>query len=126
MGDTRLRTIFLWFLRLLAALWLVEGTAQWLAVLTDPSNTLLSEATPLHVTALFFFCILDCVAAVGLWLAASWGVAVWLATILGHLVVAAEGANLLAGPAAILTSDVVLVAVYATLAWLTARERRTA
>ena len=122
-GSSRLATAMILFLRTVAVLWFVEGAVQWLVILTEPERNFLSNASPPHITALFFFCILDFVATVGLWLASSWGIAVWLVTIGGHVVVATLGTGILSDPVVLIASDVALVAAYAALAWLDARER---
>jgi hypothetical protein len=112
------------FLRGVAVLWIGEGLLQWLAVLTDEHGTLLAQATPLRAAALFFFCVLDLVAAVGLWLVSTWGAAVWIATIVGHALVSVLAPDLIPERAFILTSDVLLAAVYAALVTLSLREER--
>ncbi|MCW6507995.1 hypothetical protein M8523_08170 [Hyphomicrobiales bacterium BP6-180914] len=113
------------FMRCVAVLWIAEGLLQWTNVLTDPSGAIMSSDSPLHIAALFFFCVLDFVAAVGLWLVAPWGAAVWMATILGHVVVVALAPDFLPGPAAVITSDVVLLSAYCALAWWAARNETT-
>lgn len=123
-GSSRLELASTLFLRAVAVLWFVEGAVQWLTVFTEPDSNFLSHVSAPHVTALFFFCILDFVAAVGLWLASTWGVAVWMATIAGHAAVAAFGSGVLSDPIVLVLSDVALVGVYAALEWLGARERR--
>ena len=62
------------------------------------------------------------VAAVGLWLVASWGVAVWLATMAGHALALLLAPASLADPVLLLGGDAVLLAIYGSLAWVTARE----
>ena len=109
------------FMRCVAVLWIAEGLLQWTNVLTDPSGAILSSDSPLHVAALFFFCVLDFVAAVGLWLVAPWGAAVWISTILGHVVIVVLAPDFLPGPLAVIISDVVLVTAYCALAWWSAR-----
>lgn len=121
-AETALRVL----LRLIAMVWLIEGAEQWAGVLTSPDLSYLPAMPPLHVAGLFFFCILDAVAAVGLWLVSSWGVAVWLATILGHALALALAPGFLAQPLLIGASDAVLVIAYAGLAWTVAREHHLA
>lgn len=123
---SRIETAHRILLRCVAVLWLIEGVRQWVGVLTGPDTTYLPAAQPLHLAGLFFFCILDFVAAVGLWLVASWGVAVWLATVLDHGIALLLAPGSLSQPVLLLTVDVALVATYAVLAWAIARERRLA
>lgn len=121
-SETALRLL----LRFVAVLWLLEGLRQWAGVLTAPDMTYLPGASPLHMAGLFFFCTLDFVAAIGLWLVTSWGVAVWLATILGHMLALVLAPDSLPEPVLITLSDAVLVCVYVGLAWKVSREHRLA
>ncbi len=123
--SSRTETALRFLLRGIAVVWMVEGIQQWIGVLTAPDMTYLPAASPLHLTGLFFFCILDFVAAVGLWLVASWGVAIWLATMLGHGFALVLAPGSLARPVLLITGDVILVAAYGALAWAAARERRS-
>ncbi len=123
-GGTRYGRLLTGFMRALAALWFAQGVAQWAAVLTAGGDGpgALDGASPLGTGAIVFFCAMDMIAAVGLWLAAFWGGAVWL------VVVAAQDVAVfvlprffpydrLAGVAGSL-----LAAVYVLLAVLAARE----
>lgn len=123
-ARSRVETALRLFLRVAAVIWIVEGIHQWLGVLTGPDTTYLPAASPAHVAGLFFFCILDFVAAVGLWLVASWGVAVWLTTMAGHLLALLLAPASLADPVLLLGGDALLLAAYSALAWAAARERR--
>lgn len=123
-ARSRAETALRWFLRVVAAIWIAEGMHQWLGVLTGPEATYLPAASPAHLAGLFFFCVLDFVAAVGLWLVARWGVAVWLTTVAGHVLAVLFAPAALADPAILLGGDAVLVATYGALAWATAREHR--
>ena len=112
------------FMRCVAVLWIGEGMLHWTSVLTDETGAIVGEASSLHVAALFFFCVLDFVAAVGLWLVASWGAAVWVATIAGHMLTAAFAPGFLDRPVVLIGSDIALMAVYAALFWFVSREAR--
>lgn len=82
-GGTRYGRLLVWFMRAMALLWFGQGVAQWAAVLTADGYGAgaLDTVTSLEVTAVVFFCAMDMIAAVGLWLAAPWGGAVWLVVI---------------------------------------------
>lgn len=113
------------FMRCVAVLWMVEGLAQWTEVLTDDSGAIIGAASALHVTALFFFCVLDLVAAVGLWLVAAWGGAVWIATIIGHVLTVIFAPGFLAEPTLLLAGDAIMIGIYAALSWFAARDTTT-
>lgn len=121
-AETALRLL----LRVIAVVWLIEGVQQWYGVLTGPNLPYLPAAAPLHVASLFFFCILDFVAAIGLWLVSSWGVAVWFATMLGHALAFVLAPGSLAEPVLLVLGDAVLASAYALLAWIVAREHHLA
>lgn len=72
------------FMRLLAVLWVAQGLIQWAAVLL-PSGELFDSVTTAWAAAVIFFCVFDLVAAVGLWLAAPWGGAIWLFVALAQI-----------------------------------------
>lgn len=65
------------FMRVLAALWIFQGLAEWALVLV-PQNSVLEALPAAMAAAVIFFAIADLVAAVGLWLATPWGGALWL------------------------------------------------
>lgn len=103
-------------MRALALLWLVSGALHWFDLLSRPGETLASLSAQ-RLAATCFFCVMDFVAAVGLWLATVWGGVVWLVTvgvqILSFLMLPAfwtHGALLMA-------ADVVLVPGYLAAAW---------
>lgn len=110
------------FMRSVAVLWIVEGLAQWAEILTDDSGAIIGAASALHVTAQFFFCVLDLVAAVGLWLVTAWGGAVWIATIIGHVLTVIFAPGFLGEPTLMLAGDAIMVGSYATLSWFSGRQ----
>ena len=65
------------YMRVLAALWIVQGLVEWYAVL-QPERSLFDQAPAFACAAISFFAVLDLVAAVGLWLATPWGGVLWL------------------------------------------------
>jgi hypothetical protein len=67
------------FVRLLAVVFLVSGLRAWSVILGPVDGAAAFFDLPMEmriVTA--FFAVFDLVAAVGLWLLASWGAVVWL------------------------------------------------
>ena len=108
--------LLLVYTRILALLWLAEGVMHWTVLLSEPDGTLTAMSAQ-RAAAVFFFCVMDFVAAVGLWLAAPWGGVVWL-VIIGTQVLSWL---LLPGfwtrGAALMATDAVLVPIYLALAW---------
>lgn len=123
-GETRFGRLLVWFMRLLSALWFLQGLAQWAAVLTAQGEGAgaLDAMTSVAVGATVFFCAMDMIAAVGLWLAAPWGGVVWLVT------VAAQWLSIVVLPrsidrdVAIGVAGLALVAAYFFLTYRAARE----
>lgn len=124
---TRLGLALLVFMRILAAVWLVQGLLQWGTVLGTGAggSSLFSALTPAAMAAGVFFAVVNFVAAVGLWLAAPWGGVIWLVAVFAQLVV------VLLMPTffdhALLTGivDVALMAGYSSLVWFAAQEPTT-
>ena len=110
------------FMRIVALLWLLQGLSHWADLLLDPTGNAFFALTPLRTAALFFFCVLDLVAAVGLWLATSWGGVVWLTTVGVQAVALALLPGFWTHTALLAGSDIVLVAGYLGLAWYAAQD----
>ena len=110
------------FMRLVALLWIVEGLAQWTGVLTDDTGNIFAAAPMQRVSTIFLFCILDLIAAVGLWLVAPWGGVVWIVTIGGQIVSLLLMPGFWSYPYVFIASDIVLVALYLGLTWCAVRE----
>lgn len=123
-AATRFATLLVWFMRLLALLWIAQGLANWAVMLIgdgDP-QAVFGGVSDLARGAVIFFAVLDLMAGVGLWLAASWGGVVWL------IAVAAQWLALVVLPGffpydvAISAADVLLVVGYFVLTFQAARE----
>ncbi|HUG60356.1 MAG TPA: DUF6163 family protein, partial [Methylomirabilota bacterium] len=73
------RTALIVYVRLLALVFLVSGLRRWAIVLGPlaPDGDFFN-LTPEWMVAVGFFAVFELVAAVGLWLLASWGTVVWL------------------------------------------------
>ncbi|MBV9236546.1 MAG: hypothetical protein JOZ94_11995, partial [Xanthobacteraceae bacterium] len=70
----------LWFLRVMAVLSMLKGLRYWAAICgfgLAPEGGFEGQ-TMAWQAATIFFAVIDLVAAVGLWLSASWGAVVWL------------------------------------------------
>ena len=75
----KLRTIFM---RVMAAVWMAEGLFAWAIILGIGSYATVYETSSLQARlAISGFALFNLVAAVGLWMLASWGAVIWLITI---------------------------------------------
>ncbi|MGI3902874.1 MAG: DUF6163 family protein [Janthinobacterium lividum] len=125
---TRLGLALLLFMRVMAAVWLVQGLLQWGAVLGTGvgGSSPFSASTPAAMVATVFFAVVNFIAAVGLWLAAPWGGVIWLVAILAQLVVVVFMPGFFDHPFLTGLVDVALTAGYMTLVWFAAQEPVTA
>lgn len=110
------------FMRAMAVIWMLFGLAQWKAILWPGAvafDSLPNEAA----AAIAFFAVADLVAAVGLWLAAPWGGALWLATAAGEMVVTMLMPAWFPGGVLTLIVYGLLIAIYFAVTWLASQER---
>ena len=120
--QTRWGLILVVFMRLLAALWIVEGLAQWAQFMLPPGEIFDHMSTG-QTTAIVFFSVIDLLAAVGLWLATPWGGVLWLFAAISQIAVAFGAAPIggLRGAA-----DVLLIVLYFALTWQAGKVSRAA
>jgi hypothetical protein len=124
MASVGWETALLWYMRTLAWVWVSKGLFNWAIVLgAFPSlGDFTTMTLPLQATIVAFACF-NLLAAVGLWLAAPWGGAIWL------LCAMVESASPFLSPRAASIStggailNLVLVAGYFFLSWRAVRER---
>jgi hypothetical protein len=113
-----------WFMRTLAWVWVAKGLFNWaLALSALPRQGDFMALPRAAQGAIVFFAAVDPLAAVGLWLAAPWGGALWLlcaAIEAASPVFGVRGAPIGAPGVAL---DVVLVALYFFLSWRAGGER---
>jgi hypothetical protein len=69
--------MFVLFLRLTAVVWLMKGIAFW-AMVMGLGEVELPDEEPLRQALIIGFALVDCVAAVGLWLISPWGKSLWV------------------------------------------------
>lgn len=121
-AATRWGILLVIYMRALAVLWMSFGVLHWARIL-HPSPVPF-DALPFEVgVAIAAFAVADLVAAVGLWLVAPWGGALWLATAAGELIAGAFLAGALARGPLMVGAYAALIAVYFILTWLAAQER---
>jgi hypothetical protein len=117
-------TALLWYMRTLAWVWVGKGLFNWAIVLgAFPGlGDFATMALPLQATIVAFACF-NLLAAVGLWLAAPWGGAIWL------LCAVVESASPFLSPRAASISyggamlNVALIIGYFLLSWRAVRAR---
>jgi hypothetical protein len=113
-----------WYMRTLACVWIAKGVFSWFVVLGVVARfgdfMMLPAALQISIG---FFAATDLIAAIGMWLAAPWGGALWLLT------AAAEATTpLLGSRGSFITGfgvaiNLTLIAGYIAISLLAARER---
>ena len=86
-GLWTLRLVF--FLRAMACISMLKGLIHWsqlLGIWAGPGEGFEAHSVSWQA-ATIFFSVLDLIASVGLWLAATWGAVVWLASVASMIVV---------------------------------------
>ncbi len=124
-GPWRWDAILTWFMRLVAILWIVKGLGAWAIIvgIWAPAG-LFEERSSGYQTTIIYFAVIDLVAAVGLWMASTWGGVLWLLAVMSHLILAVFFPSFI--PGSLVTSAFFLSLIFAYLAvsWLAARERQ--
>lgn len=123
-AETRFGRILVWFMRLLSLLWLAQGMLHWASLLLGDDNGpgVLTRMTDLGASAVIFFAVLDLVAAVGLWLSASWGGVVWIVAVAAQWLAVVVLPGFFTFDLALALADLVLVGIYFTITYRAARE----
>ncbi|MDJ1156939.1 DUF6163 family protein [Chelatococcus sp. SYSU_G07232] len=113
-----------WFLRVMALVWVAKGLGAWAALLgIGPDGAMPFEGRPLSVQAtVIYFAVIDLVAAVGLWLTSTWGGVMWLLAVMSHLIMAVFFPRIIDSGLPTTGALIVLVAAYLGISWLAARE----
>ena len=124
LASVKWRTAVVWYMRTLAWVWLGKGLFNWALILGafPGAKDFATMAIPLQASLIAFAC-LNLLAAVGLWLAAPWGGAIWL------LCAVVESASPFMSPRAASIGyfgaflNVALILGYFLLSWRAVRER---
>ena len=113
------------FLSVMAVISMGKGLYHWALVCGFGMSP--GEGFEAHVlawqTATIFFAVIDLVAAVGLWLAAPWGVVVWLTASVSMVAVDVFFPQVYGGQFVTVVAELVLIGGYLYLAVKSAREQ---
>jgi hypothetical protein len=113
------------YMRILSVLWIAKGLAAWTVILgvSRPSGAFEALALSDQV-AVVYFGIIDLVAAVGLWMASTWGGVIWLLAVMSHLILSAFLPHQLSEFPALSVIMGGTLALYLVLSWISAREEQ--
>lgn len=114
--------VMTWFMRILSILWIMKGLSAWAIILGiwTPIGHFESRSMGYQST-IIYFALIDLIAAVGLWMASTWGGIMWLLAVLSHLILAAFFPGIVSGGMMTMAFFLTLVAVYLAVSWLAAR-----
>ena len=119
----RWSVVLVWFMRLVALLWITKGLAAWAAILGIGSGAVAFEVRPAgYQTTVIYFAFIDLVAAVGLWLATTWGGVLWLLAIMSHLILAFFFPLYVPGGVLLTALFAAFIVAYLAISWLAASE----
>ena len=113
----------IWFMRLMSLLWIAKGLSFW-AVIVGAGTVIPSfedRALGFQATVIYFS-IVDLIAAVGLWLASTWGGVLWLLAVMSHLILAAFFPGILPVNTVLAIVYFGLMTSYLLLSWLASGE----
>jgi hypothetical protein len=120
-AAVRWQLLLVWFMRIVALLWLVQGFSHWHSILA-PSPSALQSLPPLSASALAGFAVLDLLAAVGLWLVTPWGGVLWILTVAAQMAAIVFLPGFFASGRLILAIDAALVVGYFVITFQAGRE----
>ncbi|WP_230531937.1 DUF6163 family protein [Microvirga roseola] len=115
--------VLTWFMRVLAIVWIMKGLSAWAVILGiwTPIGHFENRSTGYQATVIYF-ALIDLIAAVGLWMASTWGGIMWLLAVMSHLILAAFFPGIVSGGMPTMVFFLTLVAIYLGISWLAARE----
>lgn len=121
-AELRFATLLVWYMRALALAWMGQGILLWASILDGQAIALFGTGSLFASGAFVFFCVLDFIAAVGLWMATPWGGVVWLVTVCAQWITDFTLPPLFPYDRMVGVVDVALVAGYCVLSYRAARE----
>jgi uncharacterized membrane protein YagU involved in acid resistance len=110
--------MLLWYLRALAAVYLISGLSRWAFLVGATGERF--DAAALHIQiATVYFALTEVVAAVGLWSGRAWGIVAWLFAAVAAMVIHVGLADLFGPGWLVVLFHVVSILGYLGLAWWT-------
>ena len=123
--QTRWDTVLVWFMRIVALVWIAKGILTWAEIVDVMPGARAFEGEPLGRQAVIvYLAVIDFTAAVGLWLTSAWGGVVWLLAATSAMTLAVLTPQLLPMPIILIVAQASLVAGYFALSWLAACENQ--
>lgn len=119
-------TLLLWYLRCMALLLIAGGVIHWARIVgfTPWRGAWFWEMPVEWQTATVFFAVLDLVAAIGLWLAVSWGTVMWLFRAFSQIVMHTAFSDMFGRRPYEITFYLATIGIYLLLVYLVEQEHR--
>jgi hypothetical protein len=115
--------ILVWFMRMLALMWIAKGLGYWAVILgADNAPTPFEARTTGFQATTIYFAIIDLVAAVGLWLTSTWGGVLWLLAVMSHLILTVFFPHIVTGGPVLIGLFVSFIVGYLLISWLAASD----
>lgn len=112
-----------WFMRILALLWIAKGLGAWAVILGAGYPVPPFEARSMgHQATIIYFSVIDLVAAIGLWLTSAWGGVLWLLAVMSHLILAIFFPAIVPSNLVSIVISVLFIGLYLMMSWLAASE----
>ncbi len=86
----RWELMYVLFLRMTAVIWLMKGIGFW-ALVMGLGDLPLAEESQLRQALIVGFALLDCTAAVGVWLLSPWGKSLWVFVVVVEIALGTSG-----------------------------------
>jgi hypothetical protein len=116
--------VLVWFMRMLALMWIAKGLGYWAVILgVDSAPTPFEARTTGFQATTIYFAVIDLVAAVGLWLTSTWGGVLWLLAVMSHLILTVFFPNIVTGGPVLIGLFVSFIATYLFISWLAASDQ---
>ena len=109
--TTRWQLMLVWFMRLMAVLWMLQGFLHWHSIMV-PVPSVIETLPPQQATAVAAFAVLDLLTAVGLWLVTPWGGVLWIFAVAAQMTAIVTMPGLFPTGQMLLAIDAVLVLAY--------------
>jgi fatty acid desaturase len=115
--------ILIWFMRMLALMWIAKGLGYWAVILgADNAPTRFEARTTGFQATTIYFAIIDLVAAVGLWLTSTWGGVLWLLAVMSHLILTVFFPHIVTGGPVLIGLFLSFIVTYLLISWLAASD----
>lgn len=121
-GYIRWRLLLVWFMRIVAIVWMVRGLGYWIEIVGGPGAAAFEGRALSYQATVVYFAIINLVAAVGLWLTSTWGGVLWLLALMSNVILAAFFPAIVSSSAVSLGVNIGLVVAYLTISWLASHE----